>query len=454
MRDETWGASGRGGPRASRRRTLAHVAAAALVGLLLRAALSALDVAPTWDGVIYERAARMLAAGDGYTLRMYAPEWPWALPTAFYPPGWPAALALLKLLGGPRALDLGLQSLLGAIAIPLAARLGGRAHGHRGARWAAWAIALWPGGVALSASWMGEPLFTAGLLAALLPLARPRVGLGYAGSALAFGVLAYVRPTALPIAVLALGARAFVANRGPARAVGAIGAACLASLALLPLAPWMSRNEARLGAPVISSSAGANLYVGTLGPRFARIPDALDCPDGARELARDRCRRERALARVEADPLGWLELGAEKLGHTFGYEASPALQLARGLGVERPREHAAALGLAVVCSAFWLGLLALALTRGRRARPGPRAIVVAACVAVALVHFAFLGGDRYHLPLVPLIAAVAGPPPARWWRAARAWLRPAWLRPAWLRPAWLRPAWLRRTRPAPRATAA
>jgi len=346
-----------------------------------------------------------LAAGYGYTLRMYDPGWPWAdLPTAFYPPGWPAALALLKLLEGPLWLDLVLQATLGALAIPLAAKIGGALAGHRSARRAAWLVALWPGGWLISASWMGEPLFTLALGLAVLPLIRPsgarpgKLGL----SSLLFGFAAYVRPTALAIAPLALVARAWT---GPSRRRRVAVSLVLTAVALVPMAPWMARNARRLDAPVVSSNGGANLFVGTLGARFQRIPTELDCPPGPRELARDRCRRDHAIERIAADPTHWLTLSLAKVVHTFGYEMGPALQIGSGLGWTPPEERPEVVALIVICSAYWLALLGLALrSRGRRS---PRRVLWACVFGVALLHFVFLGGDRYHLPLVPLIAALA-----------------------------------------------
>lgn len=216
------------------------------------------------------------------------------------------------------------------------------------------------------------------------------------------GLTAYVRPTALAIAPFALAARAWSTRPRAARVTAAVA---ITALALVPLAPWMMRNADRLSAPVVSSSAGANLYVGTLGSRFARIPEAIDCPRGPRELTRDRCRRDRALARISADPARWLALSAGKVAHTFGYEMGPALSVGAGLGWTRPEQHLAVQVLIAVCSAYWLGLLLFALrARGRRA---PRRVIWASALGVAALHFVFLGGDRYHLPLVPLFAALA-----------------------------------------------
>lgn len=387
-----------------RRRTRRQVALAFAVGLGLRVLVGQLlPVAPSWDGVIYERAARQLADGQGYTLAMYEPGFRWAhLPTAFYPPGWPATLSLLKRIADAPQLDLLLQALIGALVIPVAARFGGAYAGHGAARRAAWLVALWPGGWLASASWMGEPLFTLAVALALWPLVgRPSAGRSSL-AALLLGAAAYVRPTALVIAPFALVARAATGPRRRARMAAALG---IAALAILPVAPWMARNADRLGAPVLSSNAGANLYVGTLGARYREIPEGIDCPHGPRELVRDRCRRDRALRRIENEPVRWLALGVGKVVHTFGYEMGPALQAGAGLGWPQPERRPEVQALIVICSLYWLGLVGLAARS--RGRPSIRRVVWASALAIAALHFVFLGGDRYHLPLVPLVAALA-----------------------------------------------
>ena len=251
---------------------------------------------------------------------------------------------------------------------------------------------------------MGEPLFALALLLALLPLAglrgakRRRLGL----AATLPGLAAHVRPTALAIAPFALPARRWHRRR-PLRTLLVAGVAT--ALAVAPLAPWMARNAERLSGPVVASNGGANLYVGTLGPRYSPIPASIDCPRGARELARDRCRRRRAMARIGADPIGWLGLGVEKVLHTFGYEMGPALGLGAGLGLSAPEDRPEVRALVVLCTLHWLALLALALRA--RARRAPIRMVLASAFGVALLHRGFLGGDRYHLPLVPLFAALA-----------------------------------------------
>jgi hypothetical protein len=405
-----------------------------LAALALRLGVAiASPVQPTSDGAFYERAASQIARGEGYTHpyawgagsrpgRHGAPH-----ATAFYPIGWPAVLGSWRAAGVPRAWDPLLPCVLGAltsllaglIAFRVAEQASGersspnrqRAAGERAGAASAWAVALWPSGVLTASSWMGEPLFTLALLAAIAPLALARARwAAIVLSAVLFGVAAYVRPTALAIAPLALAGYAY-ASFDRKKVLWAAGAAIGGTaLALVVLSPWMARNAEHVGAPVIATNAGANLLVGTVSPIFVHIPDELDCPP-SRELARDVCRRERAIERIEADPLAWAALAPLKLFHTFAYEGSCAVHYGASVGLAHPSRHPLVWALGALCTTFWLALLALGLRGQREVRM--RLVVLAPFVAVALVHVIFLGGDRYHEPLVPLLAILASPVLAR-----------------------------------------
>lgn len=421
----------------ARRATRTVPLGALAVALALRVAVvAAVPARPAWDGVIYARAAGQLARGEGYTQRSLDEEAP-ARPTAFYPVGYPAVLAALRMAGFGARLDLWLQALAGVALVPVGWALGRRLGGRRAGRYAAWLLALWPGGVLLSASYLAEPLFALGAGLALLPLAyarrRQRLGaLCVAGVALGF--VAYLRPAALPMAALAglgLGAlrvraawgRGWAARARAAATAGAAGALAL-GLAAAPLAPWAARNAHALGAPVlVSTNGGVNLLLGTFGEGgYGAIPPAEDCPHGQREVERDRCRQARALARIAADPFAWLARGALKLVDTFGHESAPAYYLRDALRLSPEAEARAVLPLLALCRLGWipalLGALAgAAALRGRRLGAAHVA-VLAPPAALAALHFVYIGGDRYHAAVMPMIAALAGLGLSEWSRRA------------------------------------
>lgn len=400
------------------RRILHDLALVALVAAALRLGLGLLSTPqPAWDGVIYVRAAEALARGEGYTQRALSDMAP-ARPSAFYPVGQSAIFAVVRALGGGLVADLLVQAAFGvlsALATYLAAlRLGGR----RGARWAAWLVACWPGGVLLSASWLSEPAFTCLLtfaLTSLLVARAPSRYLARACAALCLGIAAYLRPTALPIAFALFSLDGYLHARGSVtqRLLGAARSVGLAALLIgALLAPWVWRNVRTLGHPVlVSTNGGANLLVGAIGNGLYRpIPAELDCPPGQHEIARDACRRDRALAIIREAPTGAVLRGMGKLFFTFSYEATPMEQYADAVGgLSAPTRMIGA----AISTAYYLALLALALRAWREGRRRARlraasTLVFGATLAVAALHAVVLGGDRYHLPLVPLFAILAG----------------------------------------------
>ena len=382
-----------------------------IVGLALRiVAAFAFEHAPSWDGVIYERAARLLADGHGFTHAMFwdHPTTSDGLPTAFYPPGWPATLSLVYRFGLGRTGALALQCLLGGWTIAGAGLLGARVADRRAAWIAAWIVALWPGGILLGCTWMGEILFASGLLLALLLLLAPRARGRMFGAALIFGALAYVRPIALVIAPLALGWAAWTdrARRIPARLM-VWGAALLVTLACT--APWIARNVSELDTVAFTTSGAVNFYVGTQHDRFRRVAPDDDCPDGLRERDRERCFRERAAEELHAAPDRWLLRVPAKLAHTFGYEASPAMSVGLGRGLEVPERDPTVWVLVGFSTLFWWAVLLTALRSAMTASVRQSALLACPVAATAAIHIVFFGGDRYHLPLVPILAALAAP---------------------------------------------
>lgn len=376
---------------------------------------------PTWDGVIYVRAAEQLARGEGYTLRILA-EANRALPTAFYPVGFPAVLAGIRLLGGGLLSDRLMQIAASTLLVPLAYLFARRARSASAGRAAAWLTALWPGGIFLSATWLAEPLFALGVGVALLPLAyvrRRRRLWALAFAALLLGVLAYVRPTALPIAGLlglALGYAWLRARPLHVRIGGALALAGLTlALACVPLVPWAARNARLLGAPIlVSTNGGVNLLLGARGDgSFATLDPQEECKVAPlREVERDRCYKRRAVTAITADPLAWMGRGMIKLAHTFGHDSAPAQCFGEGLQLGAEAQTTWRLCALGLCRLAWLVLLSAAFAGGRfvlrHGTGSMRAILFAPIVAIAVLHATYLGGDRYHAAVAPMILALSG----------------------------------------------
>lgn len=381
---------------------------------------------PAWDGIIYERAAEQLAHGEGYTQRILDASAP-ARATAFFPPGFPAVLSVLHRVAHGRQLDPWFQIAMSLLLVPAAWLFGRRLGGVRAGRIAAWLTALWPGGVLLSASWFTEPLFAVLLSAALLIILyarrrdRKRALLG---AALLLGLAAYVRPTALAIVPFTGAAVGYLSQRAGGRLerwrAASIWAGLAIGMACLPLSPWIVRNQIELHAPVlVSTNAGFNLLLGTVGEgSYGPLPESVDCPGGVPEVERDRCRLSHAFARIRQDPTIWLARDVLKALHTFGHESAPAQLLASATDLRAERWSLLALALT---RAFWLPFIALALLGGFYAwgQPGRRdalRLLLTPVAGTLLLHSVFIGGDRYHVPLVPIFAALAGYCATRLWK--------------------------------------
>ncbi len=389
--------------------------------MVLRALLIPLAPAmPSWDGVIYVRAAEQLARGEGYTQRILheanAPR-----PTAFYPVGFPAVLAGVRLLGGGLLADRWLQVAASSALVPIAYMLARRARHRRAGRAAAWAAALWPAGIFLSSTWLAEPVFALGVGISLLPYAyarRRQVPFALVFAALGLGLTAYLRASSLPMVAL-LG---FAAGYRPARALpkrlltAGVAAGALTLIAVVPLAPWAYRNYRLLGAPVlVSTNGGVNLLLGTRGEGgFATLDPKEPCKnDPLREVERDRCYASRGREAIQSAPFAWAARGLLKFVHTFGHESAMAQCFGEGLTSLGANARTAwrlwALGL---CRVGYLPLLAAAVAGGwqiaQRGSRRMRAILFAPPFALAVLHVVYLGGDRYHAAVAPMLLALAG----------------------------------------------
>jgi 4-amino-4-deoxy-L-arabinose transferase-like glycosyltransferase len=385
-----------------------------MAALVVRALLVArLPAPPSWDGAIYARLAEHLARGDGF-VHWDALSPPWRA-TAFFPVGYPAALApLLRLTGSAMTSAHLLNVLAGTVAAACAAVLGFRVAQVRGAYLAGLAYAFAPGAALWTTAAMTETLtgalLTASVTAALWPVSslrgRVRVSL-LAGVLLGMGTL--VRPQVL-LAAPWLGA--LPPGSRSTRLLAAI-VCVLGTLAVV--LPWTARNCVALGAcALVSTNGGSNLLIGTLPEvrgGYRPLTDADGCTGVRGEVPRDRCMTDEARTRVLQHPLRWLELGAIKLYKTFAFEWAPVSYVRSALPETFPGPSA--WRAAAVCTVGWWALVLAAIAGGARVWRGGGSgqalvrIVVLNVLLFALTHAVFIGDDRYHLPLVALLTPLA-----------------------------------------------
>ena len=383
--------------------------ALAAVALAARLAFGlAVRVPPAWDGVLYERGAVALARGLGYSCYLFGPAADPAVPTAFYPVGYPAFLgALYRLFGASAHVVVVSGAVLGALTVALAHRLALRAGPAPAAHAAALLFALAPGSVVFAVAPMSETLWGALLAGAVLALADAPTPRRLALAGVILAAAAYVRPQALLLAPLL---PALLAG-SPARRLGR--AALVTAVVAALVAPWTLRNCRALdGCAVVSTNGGSNLAIGAV-PRatgqYLQLTRDDGCGGVVGERARERCWQRVALASVRARPGRWLRLVWPKLYATYANETFPAdyLREARPDLVGPALQQRLRDAMTWTWWPFWVVALAGLAPWPRRAPLVPAASLALAVVATTTgTHLVVFGGDRYHLPLVGLFAVL------------------------------------------------
>ena len=365
---------------------------------------------PVEDERGYTLLARSLAAGEGFALPVpeevagRAEAQPVAPRTSFRGPALPAVLAAVAAAGGGVTAFRIVNLLIGAAAAPLlflalrATRLG------RFALWPALAYALWPPAVYLSARVLSEPLSQALLLGgvACLLSSSPRLS-GRTGAVLG-GALAGLAVLARPGTVFAAGALAFGA--GSRRRALAYGVAFVAALA-----PWVIRNAALHGRPLLTTNSGVTLvggnsaaaaaaaHPGKWAPPEAVYADADEPPDlgmwGWSRLSEDASDR-----RFTSDAVDWVRANPG---------AAAGLALHKAVRLFDPDPHSAKADAAGKSLLGWLTLVpvvVLALVGIARGVPA-RAPWIALIVGTLVGAVVFYGDTRMRTPADPALLAFA-----------------------------------------------
>jgi len=216
---------------------------------------------PQSDDMQYVEMAKRFAAGHGI-----ATSFPYGYlhPTAFRPPVYPALLGSWYWLvgasiGAAQVLNVAIGALVVVAGAVLAARFGGRTAGLL----AAGLLAVYPPLLANDGAVLSEPVALLILLGALLALLDSRALL--AGALV--GCLVLTRPSAqlyVPVLAVLLWHRA-----------GARRAAVLLAAAAVVVLPWVARNDAAVGRPVVVTSNGFNLAA-TWSPEALRTGHFVD----------------------------------------------------------------------------------------------------------------------------------------------------------------------------------
>jgi 4-amino-4-deoxy-L-arabinose transferase-like glycosyltransferase len=397
------------------------VFAAALATRLIWSAWTAPVPPHLSDAEYYQATALSLARGQGYSVDFsdaYGFQ-PGGEATAFWPPGYSWFLALdYRLFGEGVGTARTANAVVSALTvIPvyfIGRRLFGAAAGVAGAAIAAFlpSLVFWAP-VLLSDTFFA--LLFASIVALLLHALRPNltprlVPVVLAG--LLIGFAALVRGQALvllPAVVLWW----LLAGVRP-RAVLVAGSALLVA-AVLVVAPWSVRNLRVMDSPMLlSANFGYNLRIGHADystGRYILPGDLWGAEPGitfrARESLFNDLGTRRAVDYAVHHPARELTLSFRKVMWLWRPD-SDALDWVSSYGLTPiPRGLAQPLRLLLDCS--YLALLvvaaaALLLSSARKALLLPLILVLSWTAA----HIVFFGEPRYHLPLLTLLAPMAG----------------------------------------------
>lgn len=379
-------------------------------------------VVPVSDALAYDTFARNVAAGGAY-------GWTPDNPSAYWPVGASFMYSLLYRVWHPDtwgyAPATALNFVLGMAVVVLSMLLANRWFGRRAALVTGVLAAFWPFLVQFTTILASESVFTALCLGALV--AWPERGHGATARLLICGLLValatYVRPTALLIPVALAGAL-FLTDRNLLNAIRRL--IVVYAVVVMALLPWTLRNYHHFGKPIlVSTNGGPNLWMGNnpattgfyqdLPPK----PDHLSEPDFHRQLGRE------AVAYIRSDPVGFVKRSAIKAVRLYERETIGVGWNMEGLKQVLPDKAITA--IKVGGQGYYLGALALAIAGWMlfaRSAGLWRALLHPATVMIAyftVVHAVVVIQDRYHFPVIPMLAAFGAVAILRF---ARPWMPP------------------------------
>jgi 4-amino-4-deoxy-L-arabinose transferase-like glycosyltransferase len=408
-----------------RRRALGAVLVVAF-GLRLAWALALhVDVRASFrlDMSVYDLLARRLAAGEGYA--RYLGE-----PMAFFPPGYPAILAVLYTVFGQSLVTAWVaNAAFGALTCLFLHATATRLFGPAVGLGAAAILAVFPGDVFSSAYTLSEAGFGCLFVAVLCLFVRwnaPDAGTP-SSRWLLFGIVlgaaALVRGVALPFLVVpalvwlaALGLRV------------ALVRTALATLGLaLVVFPWTLRNQVVMGAPILLSTDGPFALFVAHNPvasgtqsvdmneqRKREWPWLETLPYPQREVTQARLELRYGLRYLLTHPRHELTLIPKRIYYLYEHDhhalipATPPRRLR--LGGEPVGPNLDTL-MAAVADLYYFAVVLFALVglpRAARAADVSAWVLLLSIAYYTLLHgVLFFGDARYHAPLVPVFCVLA-----------------------------------------------
>ncbi|MEX1255204.1 MAG: glycosyltransferase family 39 protein [Dehalococcoidia bacterium] len=415
-------------------REMAMVAAIVLLGVALRVLWISYAQPDPSDGRFddsrfYDNFASRIANWEGYIMPDEPAELQWApgyaggYPTAVWPPGYPALLAVpYKLFGHDPAYGRFINVAAAGVSIALVYAIGQRLFSRQVGLIAAALLAVFPGQIFFASLIVTESVFTTLLLALVWVLVvlndgpRPPPVLAAAGVGLLLGAMALVRSEGVMLVLVAL---AFWRLLVPSWRAMAPHAGLLLLGTALVVAPWTVRNYVTMDGFVLTSSGGSHTFwaghhadiyadggLADIRAALEREREYEELPYPERELRFEQDLLEEALRYAVSHPGIELRNLGLKAYYLFRDDAS-ALDWVQIKPVIPKDDVTVLAGVAngVYYVVLLLAVLGLALDRRWRDR---RHVLLLLTMAVwVATHLLFLPNPRYHAPLIPIISLAA-----------------------------------------------
>ncbi|MBX7183872.1 MAG: glycosyltransferase family 39 protein [Vicinamibacteria bacterium] len=393
-------------------RSLALIAIAALLSRVLVAAVLGLVGTPErWE---YDTIAAHIAAGNGHVYEHFAFVY-----AAYAPPLWSMVLALLRIMTGDA--PIAIQILQALLCLGAAAVCGGLARRISGEETvgllAGILVAVQPSLLYYSVA-KSDPLPLNAFLLSLIASA----GIGLASEpndrrALAFGCLTGlgILSRGTPVAALPVVAFALILRRDE-RGRRAIAVSTIA--VGLCIAPWLLRNVAVVGAPILTSTTGENFWRGNhegagggvrdlnggeitqVTPLNPALPPSLRAVlASGSEIQRHDAFMSEAWRFIRTEPLAAMRLFVTKMRIFWWRIDSDPLDYPRMASITYAAIYRSELALAL------LGSFLLFRSRDEPSRPRRSAasLVAGIMIAVSLLQSAFYVQGRHRFLIEPLL---------------------------------------------------
>ena len=361
----------------------------------------------------HERAVHLATTGSLY-------------PDALRGPGYPALLALVYAVTGVSFWWARVaHALMGGALVVVTGSVARRAGAGDRAWVAAAVVALYPGLVLSSVYLMPEGLYTLLAMLALLLVRHRSLAFALAAGVVA-GLAILTRSVGMTLVVAGVAAAAWAVATGASTARSAgTRVAIFVGACLLVVAPWLAFTTRVAGGPVLDTTSGMNVLLGNHPAATGRLNMADDAPlrqlhvVGAASEADANARALRAgVAWAMAHPGASVRLAGAKVGYLLGLEGREHAWVYSVGYFGARRSLTVTVWGALLMASFPLLVVAAALGLARargapghaRARGGLEPVQVALgafVVATIALHVASFGESRFHLPLVPVLAAAA-----------------------------------------------